>query len=281
MINATQVRTVICGAIRIAGPIAIGILGVKAGIDIARESKLQAMLEEEPDANTIDVVKEFIPQFGAEECKYTAKKLAPLGIVIGVTITAGVIDKHFDMKALAQMTKLYSAAAISSVAYRNALVEVDEQKAIEVDESIEEKVKELDGKNDADVPFKDSVEVSKNNGEELFVDILTGRQFKSNIQDVKKALVEASKIYESEDEDIVQNPAIWPAKYLGLNELYKLLGISETYFGAQFGYVGTYDKDSSCWDYCGEHIGFELSPRKEGGYYICYKVAPLEGWYEI
>lgn len=264
-IRPDQVRNIIFGTIRIVGPIATAILGLRAGVSIQKEIS---------DESEVGIVT------NKQLCKIVVKKCIPVTVAATATVVCGCMDKHFDTKNLKEMTKLYSAAAASAIVYRNKLEQVDKDAVKEADKELEEKKIAYDAKNDKEIPFLDSYEISRNKGDDLFIDILTGRQFKSNIEDVKNALVAASKEYEDSD-DIEGNPAIWPARYLELNRLYELLGIKQTYFGSMFGYVGTYDKDYEDWDYCGKKIGFGLSKQDDGSYLITYDTAPIEGWYEI
>lgn len=253
--------------VRIGGPIVTGVLGSAAGYKFRKK-------QEDPVYETLD---------RNERIKVAAPIFAPVVISAAVTVACSCIDKSLDMKHLKEMTKLYSAAALSSMTYRKKLEDKDPEAVKEADEEIEKT-----GQKYPMLPWNEEPEHSKNKGDELFVDSLTGRRFYSNMDDVSKALQAAEKDYEAaewtehlSEENKKEVYGVWPTRYLALNDLYEKLGIEQTWFGQSFGYVGVYDKDFEEWDYSGEHVGFHVEDGTDGSHYIMYDTMPMEGWYEI
>ena len=279
-INASQIRSIIFGTVRIAGPIATGILAFKAGmkaIDAMEVAQYEFEVDGEvnEDGSPVTELLNYDDLDRKEKIKVMAPIVLPAAIACAGTIACSLIDKHIDSKHIKELGGLYSVALLSASAYKEKLSMVDPDSVPEIEEKIKTKAKELklsDRKCDV-------IEHSKNGGSDsLFYEPISGRYFISNKDKVEKALANTMKDYEHSGDDV---------KSLDLNTLYTELGIETSWMGWQYGWYGC--NDDGEWDWSGEKIDLYLSQNPDGTYWINYghmcedrfdASMPFFGWYE-
>lgn len=283
-INAQQIRNIIFGTVRVAGPIATGILAFKAGmkaIDAMEVSQYEFEVDGEvnEDGSPVTEMLNYDDLDRKEKIKVMAPIVLPAAIACAGTIACSLIDKHIDSKHIKELGGLYSVALLSASAYKEKLSMVDPDSVPEIEEKIKTKAKELkltDRKCDV-------IEHSKNGGSDsLFYEPISGRYFISDKDKVEKALANTMKDYErSGDSDNCRS--------LDLNTLYAELGIETSWMGWQYGWCSCEYDDK--WDNSGEKIDLHLTQNPDGTYWINYgnmvsneeesdPSLPFFGWYE-
>lgn len=282
--NAHQIRNIIFGTVRVAGPIATGILAFKAGmkaIDAMEVSQYEFEVDGEvnEDGSPVTGMLNYDDLDRKEKIKVMAPIVLPAAIACAGTIACSLIDKHIDTKHIKELGGLYSVALLSASAYKEKLSAVDPDSVPKIEEKIKSKAKELkvtDQKCDV-------IEHSKNGGSDsLFYEPISGRYFISDKDKVEEALRNTMKDYEqSGDANHVRS--------LDLNTMYTELGIETSWMGWQYGWCSYLCKGK--WDNSGEKIDLHLTQNPDGTYWINYghmvsneeesdPSLPFFGWYE-
>lgn len=147
----------------------------------------------------------------------------PAAICGAGTIAAMVTNSYLNYKEVAAIS------ATAAYAFKNRKILGDKIREIVPEEELKKVKEALALKTVKDEPpFNlESVEIT-GNGDLLCLDGYSGRWFRSSEEAVAEAERQLNELFETN-------------KYVCLNDFYKLLGIEETHFGYQFGWVNDPD----------------------------------------
>lgn len=199
---------------------------------------------------TLDKVKKCAPYF------------APAGIAILGTGAAIGANSYLGYKELAAL----SASAAYAVKNRKFLGEKIQEKFPEEAKLIKRKLYEEHMKS----PGLETVELT-GNGDVMCLEGFSGRWFRSSPEAVEKAIDQLNDLLRENE-------------YASLNDLYRFLGITETHFGWQYGWVANPDffpvyDGVPIVQYDNTMIYDEQ--RKEDVYVMDLEVYPMECWMEV
>ena len=270
-------------AVRIGGPIVTAILGIKAGQKI-QQYKVEMDYNREYEDGTSETLY-FDELTGKEKFKYIAPALIPPFVAAGATVAIGCIDKKIDAKRIAEMTSLCAATMASNAVYRGHLQLADPDKLEEADKQAAiAKEKALESYYGDD---ENAEEAAGGPNDIIVTDSLTGRQFKTTLKKAEKAISDFIFEFNSNAVEMYGSPM---QRSIGLYKLYQYLGIRNTFFGEQFGFVSVYNKDDNVWDYNfmyndgkmrEDDIRLCPDSTRPSHYILAYEEGPIEGWYEI
>jgi hypothetical protein len=298
-VNKEFAKQALFTTVRVAGPFVTVALGVRAGKQI-QAAKVEMLYTTDPDVDPnepIDPddeveVMEFYELSKKEQFKIIAPKLVLPMIAAGVTVGIGCWDKKTDMKRIQELSGLSSFALANSYVYQSKLGDIDPKALEEAEQETHENI--MHGFDESN----EIVERSKNGGDTLFIDSLTGRQFLSTVEQVEEAIAKFENEYvgteilmDGDNEnaayqtDVSAFPEPYPYRGVDMNSFYAYNGIRDCFFGQRFGYVGIYNKDTEEWERSGQNIDGYIYLIKDherpNTYFIGYDVPPIEGWYEI
>lgn len=286
-INVEKLRSIIFGAVRIAGPIATGVLAFKAGMkakDAIEVDQYEYETDEvNEDGTPVTRLYNFDDLDRMDQFKIMAPIVLPAVSACAVTIACSVIDKKIDTKHLKQIATLYSASLLSGTMYKEKLEEVNPDAAAEVKKKVEEEKKKYLTSKDSEHDIVEHACIGS--GDTIFHDPISGRSFLSTVDAVRKGLQETMDAYNKDSNQFGK------FKSLELNYLYDHLGIATSWLGWEYGWYGECVDSSNGygWEYNGENIYLSLTMNRDGSYNICYGdpdavesgSMPFQGWYEL
>lgn len=191
--------------IGIAGMVTTTILAVKATPKALRLMELKKEAEQTDKLTPVETVKT------------TWKCYIPAAVIGTASIACLVGASTVSARRNAALATAYALSETALTDYRRKVVETlgDKKDRAVMDAVAKEKVEKT--------PVKEQEIVFTNNGETLFLDILSGRHFKSDINKVRQAVNNFNECLLKDD-------------YLELNEFYYHLGLPPTKLGESIGW---------------------------------------------
>lgn len=264
--------SLILTVIAVGGVAVTTVLAARGGLkadDILKERDQNLIPEVSKEEDGNPELNTWYPPSMREIFDLTWQCYIPAAISGAITIAAIIGSQYISAKQIAALT----ASVSMLVASRDQL-----EQAIR-DKYGEEGLNELRSKMKLFKPEKEYIRIyaeETGKGDLLCYDRYSGRWFRSEEDEVKKAIKEYSDMFKQ-------------GLYLSLNDLYRLYGIDETDFGFQYGYAAT----EMCYDF-EDGIPMYVSRMFEPKYgedvlYIfmgdpghggAYAVLPMECWLE-
>lgn len=185
-----------------------------------------------------------------EAVKATWKFYIPTGICMSVSIASVILLHNEGARRLAASAALYALSEQSFAEYREAVVE-------KIGEEEESKVRKEITKQKLKDRAEEVNSIVIGGDEVLMLDSLSGRLFKSTVEDVRAAVNEINN-------EIIHN------LYASLSEFYTLVGLDETAYSDDIGW----NQDDLL------QIDFEpaMAPNKRPCLEITYNVMPIDGF---
>lgn len=204
-------------ALSVAGFVTTTVMAVKA-----TPKALVILNNAEAEKNRINEPKDFDtpykPITTIEALKLTWKCYVPAALMGGVTIACIIGANQINLRRNAALASVYSLTETAFREYQNKVVEtIGENKHRKIkDEIAEEKIKKD--------PVSNKEVIITGKGDMLCYDVISGRYFKNNIENLRKIQNDFNRNLISE-------------MYVSLNELYDAMGLPGIKVGSDLGWT--------------------------------------------